>query len=142
MIPTNFAATVGDFDLPEDTSSSGSSEECDFSSSANESDDEGSERENGDLEGADDTAENRIDGDFQFVHLISNNLRRHNSCHRRLLQDIQDDDSKGRSSLNKIWDVSFRQDESQFQDDIRVASGIGKIKGKGKGKVSLQFALH
>lgn len=43
---------------------------------------------------------------------------------------MREDKGEDGSSLNKIWDVSFRQDESEFQDNIREASGIGKVKGK------------
>ena len=57
-------------------------------------------------------------------------IPKHYSFNRRLLQGMRDDTNEAGGSLNKIGDVSFRQDESEFQDNIREASGIGKVKRK------------
>ena len=52
----------------------------------------------------------------------------------RLIGEIREQgDSSSGSMLSRIWDVPLPEnEEEQFRDDLRAASGIGKHKGKGK----------
>ncbi|KZV61169.1 TPR-like protein [Peniophora sp. CONT] len=62
------------------------------------------------------TIEGEIEGDFD-----------------RLVQSIRIGDSDGSSSLlTKDWDLHAEEQDAQFHDDLRAASGIGKVKGRKK----------
>ncbi|KAL4243959.1 Transcription factor Tfc4/TFIIIC-102/Sfc4 [Abortiporus biennis] len=52
----------------------------------------------------------------------------------RLVQDIRNaDNGASGGMLNKVWDLNLEEQEAEFKDDLREASGVGKRK-KGKGK--------
>ncbi|CAK5261855.1 unnamed protein product [Mycena citricolor] len=94
---------------PEENASSSSEEE----SSDGSSNGEGSGGEE-DFAGPVPLAEMQIEGDFE-----------------RLVQNIREDDNSG-GILNRDWDFNVKDQESQFRDDLRGASGVGKTRRKGK----------
>ncbi|EIW58576.1 TPR-like protein [Trametes versicolor FP-101664 SS1] len=69
----------------------------------------------GDAEDAEDTqVETAIEGDFD-----------------RLIQNIRDaGDGSSSGMLNKMWDMDLEEREAEFKDDLREASGVGKMKKK------------
>jgi hypothetical protein len=49
----------------------------------------------------------------------------------RLVQNIRlADDSSTAGVLGKEWDLNIEEQEVEFRDDLRAASGIGKRRGK------------
>lgn len=77
----------------------------------------------GDAEDAEDTqVETAIEGDFD-----------------RLIQNIRDaGDGSSSGMLNKMWDMDLEEREAEFKDDLREASGVGKMKKK----VRLLYTLY
>ena len=58
----------------------------------------------------------------------------------RFIGDIQNtSDIASSEGIPKIWDLPPSEEaEDQFQADLRAASGIGRMRNKGKGKVSVR----
>ncbi|KAH7882558.1 hypothetical protein F5I97DRAFT_1906074 [Phlebopus sp. FC_14] len=85
--------------------------------SAGYSEEEGSDPEGEDVELEDVTpapAEKEIEGDFD-----------------RLVKDIRmADDVSSPGMLQRQWDFRVAEQDTMFRDDLREASGIGKLKGK------------
>lgn len=54
--------------------------------------------------------------------------------HSNLVQQIRHSDGSSTGILTKAWD--FNEREAEFRDDLRQASGVGKRRGRTKGKVS------
>jgi general transcription factor 3C polypeptide 3 (transcription factor C subunit 4) len=77
-------------------------------------------------------AELRIEGDFKcatsFLHpqpLLTSSLS------SRLVQNIRlADDSSTVGVLGREWDLNIGEQEVEFRDDLRAASGIGKRRRK------------
>lgn len=68
----------------------------------------------GTAEAEDARAEAAIEGDFD-----------------RLIQNIREaGDGSSSGMLNKMWDISLEEREAEFRDDLRAASGVGKLKKK------------
>lgn len=81
------------------------------------------------------TVQIQIEGEFEYVFgspsavtvvVLSNSLS-------RLVGEIREKgDLSSGTMLSRIWDVSLPEnEEEQFRNDLRAASGIGKSKGKG-----------
>ncbi|KAL0945283.1 hypothetical protein HGRIS_000791 [Hohenbuehelia grisea] len=89
----------------------------DSETSSSEDSDEENEADEGGLAplSADDEAvENEMENDFD-----------------RLVQNIRTGDaSSGSGSLTKDWDFNIREQEAEFRDDLRAASGIGRKRVK------------
>ncbi|KAK7044646.1 hypothetical protein R3P38DRAFT_2879955 [Favolaschia claudopus] len=91
-------------------------------SQTSDSDEEEEDSEKGDSEKGDDTTsqepnvEMEIEGDFD-----------------RLINNIRMKEGTSSGLLNKDWDFgSINDQDSQFKDDLRLASGIGKRRKKGQ----------
>ncbi|RPD58991.1 TPR-like protein [Lentinus tigrinus ALCF2SS1-7] len=96
------------------------SEEYESTSESESSEDEEDDRGEGPSElvqaaEADDArAEAAIEGDFD-----------------RLIQNIREaGDGSSSGMLNKMWDINLEEREAEFRDDLRAASGVGKLKKK------------
>ncbi|KAI0372638.1 TPR-like protein [Pilatotrama ljubarskyi] len=49
----------------------------------------------------------------------------------RLIQNIRDaGDGTSSGMLNKMWDMNLEEQEAEFKDDLRAASGVGRAKKK------------
>jgi hypothetical protein len=49
----------------------------------------------------------------------------------RLVQDIRGTDGlSGAGLLSKVWDFNMEESVSEFRDDLRAASGIGRRSAK------------
>lgn len=69
-------------------------------------------------------AEREIDGDFECVRLQSPEPKNSHTPHSRLVQNIrQRNDDPG---LAKDWDFNIEDQEAEFRDDLRAASGVGR----------------
>ena len=65
-------------------------------------------------EAEDARAEAAIEGDFD-----------------RLIQNIRDaGDGSSSGMLNRMWEMNLEEREAEFKDDLRAASGVGKLKKK------------
>lgn len=60
-------------------------------------------------------------------------------CVSRLVQEIRGADGGSSTGvLNKVWDFSVEDQEAEFRDDLREASGVGRRR---KGKVRPIFEV-
>ncbi|GJF00510.1 TPR-like protein [Phanerochaete sordida] len=51
----------------------------------------------------------------------------------RLVRDIRDGDGNS-GALSKVWDFDMKDRETEFKDDLREASGVGKKRGRKPGR--------
>ncbi|KAF5345552.1 hypothetical protein D9758_012000 [Tetrapyrgos nigripes] len=115
-------------DLYEDDVPDFSEEESEDSNSDSfsSSDEEGGESGDEDT-GADrvaGTAEKQIEGDFEYVKRVCVPSLRFTTP-SRLVQDIR---HRNDTSLVKDWDITIQDQDQEFLDDLRAASGIGRRK--------------
>ncbi|KAJ7666264.1 hypothetical protein DFH06DRAFT_1470427 [Mycena polygramma] len=92
------------------------------------SDSEEEESENGGQEDPQEqNAEMQIEGDFD-----------------RLINNIRINEGTSTGLLSKDWDFNVRDQDAQFKDDLRLASGVGKRRKKGPRAVgpSLSFEVR
>ena len=78
-------------------------------------------------------AELRIEGDFKCAVSFLNLPYYLNvtTVSSRLIRNIRlADDSSTVGVLGKEWDLNIREQEVEFRDDLRAASGIGKRRRK------------
>ncbi|SRR6266403_1301832 len=97
-------------------------------SPADESSSSDEEQENIELPGA----ELRIEGDFKCATPFLHPYRCINMIivSSRLVQNIRLADSSTFGVLGKEWDLNIGEQEVEFRDDLRAASGIGKRRRK------------
>ncbi|KAG6836328.1 hypothetical protein H0H93_009078 [Arthromyces matolae] len=105
-----------DYISPE--TSSDDEEEYDDDEEEEEEEEEEESDEELDRNKRSDQAEEEIDGDFD-----------------RLVNTIRSrDDTSTDSGLTKDWDFNIEEQEAEFRDDLRAASGVGRRRRKGKGR--------
>lgn len=100
----------------EDAEGSDDYESTSYSESSEEDELDAEERAgpNSPDEDADARVEAAIEGDFD-----------------RLIQNIREaGDGSSAGVLSRMWDVNLEEREAEFRDDLRAASGVGKIKKK------------
>jgi hypothetical protein len=77
--------------------------------------------------------ENEIEGDFECVYsLLIGSILNALLCfiHSRLIDSIRNSDSQqGSGVLSQAWDLSVN-DEDDWRDELREASGVGRRKKK------------
>ena len=109
------------------------------SSSGSEEESENSESEDGQEQIQLQPAENEIEGDFEYVCslrwlLIAPTLNGF-PCflqYSRLIDSIRKSGGQqGSGLLSQAWDLSVNDDEDDWRDELRGASGIGRRKKKG-----------
>lgn len=92
-------------------------------------DDDQSDVEEGDgVQGA----EVEIEGDFECVPQIADIVSRsssRDSYSSRLIANIRGvDGPSGSALLSRDWDFNLEEQDAEFRDDLRAASGIGRSK--------------
>ena len=80
------------------------------------------------------SAEMEIEGDFEYVWIFLFLLcliADESSADSRLVENIRLTDGVSHSGmLGKVWDLSIEENEAEFRDDLRAASGIGRKRKK------------
>jgi general transcription factor 3C polypeptide 3 (transcription factor C subunit 4) len=75
-------------------------------------------------------AEMQIEGDFEHALLFSRvDLQSHSFC-SRLINNIRVNEGTSSGLLSKDWDFNVQDQDAQFKDDLRLASGVGKRRKK------------
>lgn len=76
-------------------------------------------------------AELRIEGDFKYAASLFHRCVNMIIVSSRLVQNIRlADDSSSVGVLGREWDLNIGEQEVEFRDDLRAASGIGKRRRK------------
>ena len=109
------------------------------SPSGSEEETENSESEDGQDKTQLQPAENEIEGDFEYVRslrwlLMPPTLNRFPRFlqYSRLIDSIRKSNGQqGSGLLSQAWDLSVNDDEDDWRDELRGASGIGRRKKKG-----------
>ena len=87
------------------------------------------------------TAETQIENDFEYVPIHVRSFEHCSKTTRNsvLIQNIRQSDDSGSGMLSQSWDFNLEDQEAEFREDLRVASGVGK-RGRKKGqRVSFLF---
>ncbi|KAJ7686640.1 hypothetical protein B0H17DRAFT_1204069 [Mycena rosella] len=98
-----------------------------------DSEEEESDNDGQDTDPQEFNAEMQIEGDFEHVFRF------------RLVNNIRINEGTSAGLLAKDWDFNARDQDAQFKDDLRAASGVGKRRKKGGGRAagpSLSFEVR